>query len=76
MPSSSARRWRAAGLSTALLLVAGLAALAAQVVTPGRAVPKPRPHVAAAAPRGSPPPQRWRTSIALARLDLMRTRRP
>jgi hypothetical protein len=48
MPSSPARRWRAAGLPITLVVVVGLAVLAAQAATPGRAVSNPRPRVASA----------------------------
>lgn len=47
MSSPPARRWRAAGFATTLFLVACLAVLVAQVVTPGRAVSRSRPRVAA-----------------------------
>lgn len=47
MSSSPARRWRAAWLASTTVVVGCLAVLVAQVVTPGRAVSRSRPRVAA-----------------------------
>jgi hypothetical protein len=53
MPSSPARRWRAAGLVTTFVVLVGLAVLAAQAATPGRAISNPRPRVALSSARSA-----------------------